>query len=684
MNRRLGQAARKRAAGSSNKTSPKKPGAQAPDPFAEALRAGLALHRAGDRARAIEAYRGVLSQKPDHPVALQFLGVALAQIGDNVAAKSQLSKAIELAPEYADAHHGLGDLWMAEGDTGAAIACFRKALECDPNYVPSHNNLGSLLLRIGHIDAAIASLRRAAELNASHPEIQLNLAMAYRYHGDMSAALDAYAGALKLKPGFMDLYISLGHALAILAHRGGGGDSSGLDAWIERLRALEPDASYSCVLDYFPCVFDRENLPAVYERAVAQIRSAEADRVALPSGGDQTAKAPPLPERMVALMNYGRSGSGLIHSLFDGHPQITTLPGIYMKGFFRYDVWDTIRAAEPTNLAPQFSRLYEVLFDARNPKGVPGNPTGRKYGVGESEGFTHVGPRGNEFLSLDRAAFEQTLNALMQSRKSIDHGDFFRAVHAAFEAAQGKQAARELIFYHIHNPNFFELSNFRKYFPDAKLLMIVREPLQSCEAWLSQTFSGPGDYVTIVNNVVRLLFDVDRIEFSLNESAGVRLEDLKNDPKRTMRALCRWMGIEETESLYQPTMQGKTWWGDPSSSLFGNADPFNKEAISRPLGRVLSQRDQFVLGTLFYPFRRLYGYVEEDQTGFERDLAAIEPMIDEPFDFERALFAKAPDYVGDFTRYSLFEYLRAALWARWRFLNKGKASPFLLPPLKLG
>ena len=46
---------------------------------------------------------------------------------------------------------------------------------------------------------------------------------------------------------------------------------------------------------------------------------------------------------------------------------------------------------------------------------------------------------------------------------------------------------------------------------------------------------------------------------------GVRLEDLKDKPEQTLAALCKWMGINNNESLYEMTAQGKRWWGDPSS-----------------------------------------------------------------------------------------------------------------------
>ena len=36
---------------------------------------------------------------------------------------------------------------------------------------------------------------------------------------------------------------------------------------------------------------------------------------------------------------FGRSGSLFLHSLLDGHPQISTLPGYFFKGWFNEKTW---------------------------------------------------------------------------------------------------------------------------------------------------------------------------------------------------------------------------------------------------------------------------------------------------------------------------------------------------------
>ena len=51
--------------------------------------------------------------------------------------------------------------------------------------------------------------------------------------------------------------------------------------------------------------------------------------------------------------------------------------------------------------------------------------------------------------------------------------------------------------------------------------------------------------------------------------------------------------------------------------------PFEDSSIKKALGSVFSEKDQFILRTLFHPFSVRFGYIEEDMVGFKRDLQEI-------------------------------------------------------------
>ena len=182
-----------------------------------------------------------------------------------------------------------------------------------------------------------------------------------------------------------------------------------------------------------------------------------------------------------------------------------------------------------------------------------------------------------------------------------------------------------------------------------------------------------------------MLFEIDNIIYHRSNSIGVRLEDLKTHPRKTIPTLCDWLGIAEQESLYEMTAQGKKWWGDPASPDYSKEgmDPFGKSAIQRKVGAVFSKTDQFILQTLFYPFSVRFGYVEENLEQFKADLQAVRPMLDQMFDFEKTVVKKAHADPILFAQGDAYLYFRSCLTKCWDVLNEFKTYPNMIQALKI-
>jgi len=332
-------------------------------------------------------------------------------------------------------------------------------------------------------------------------------------------------------------------------------------------------------------------------------------------------------------------------------------------------------------LPENFIKQFAVLFDARSSMPVPSidKPLAN---LGQKEGMTNVGEGRDEVLIVDKEVFCVELKRLMSGYLKLDPKIFFDLVHVAYEKALNNTTQKNTIFYHVHNPSDYAKLNFLRYNPEARLVMMVREPVQSCESWLKKVFSAE-QRVSVYNRIVGMLFGFDQIVFRKQDSIGVRLEDLKVHPKETMVALCNWMGIEETPTLYEMTAQGKKWWGDPSSPDYGKEamSPFGDSAITRPVGVIFSEQDQFILRTLFYPFSVRFGYVEENLEQFKTDLQTIKPLLDEPFDFEKKLAEMSKMSIEAFLKSGSSLYFRAGLHARWEVLEEFYDYPYMLKRL---
>ena len=111
--------------------------------------------------------------------------------------------------------------------------------------------------------------------------------------------------------------------------------------------------------------------------------------------------------------------------------------------------------------------------------------------------------------------------------------------------------------------------------------------------------------------------------------------------------------------------------------------PFDPSSIKREVGSIFSDKDQFILRTLFYPFSVRFGYVEEDLAGFRKDLKEIGPLLDELFDFEEKLIQTTNSDPETFKGSGSYLYLRAGLRDRWNVLDEHNDYPHMLKPLKI-
>ena len=413
-----------------------------------------------------------------------------------------------------------------------------------------------------------------------------------------------------------------------------------------------------------------------FKKVIAALPPLAGEEILINATGHQHGTAAQLPDKMVALLSYGHSGSGLLHSLIDGHPEITTLPSFYLCWYFNKGVWDKISAEGWRKIPERFADKFAVLFDARTPSIV------------DKHEMTSVGENRDQFLSLDREEFCAAALNLMERMENINPMSFLMVVHAAFEevigAHGGSDLNKRLCFYHIHDPDDYAKANFLRYAPDTQLLVTVREPLQNCESWLRNSHNKK-DYAESVLNILALLFGIDQVPFRMRDSVGVRLEDLKTRPEATMKALCSWLKVENSTTLYEMTAQGEKYWGAPTDPGFNarQANPFDQTAIKRPVGEILGETDQFVLGTLLYPFSVRFNYREPEPEQFQKDLKEIRPLIDDMLDFEKALAKRLNIGHDQFKRQGFYQLFRAGMIDRWSVLDELGNYPHILSPLSI-
>jgi len=639
---------------------------------------GNTLQERGQLKAAVKRYEKAIAIKPDYAEAQCNLGNTLKELGQLKAAVKRYEKALAIKPDFAEVYYNLGVTLQELGQLGAAVKSYEKVLAIKPDYAEARCNLGNTLQELGQLEAAVKRYEQALAIKPDYAEAHYNLGNTLQELGQVGAAVKSYEQALVIKPDYAEAWSNVFFTAKALDL------STPQNAWLEsykkKLDVDVLDGVHFKILEYRLNAFTPHSVGDYFNDAINALPLISNEAVQNPSPTHQNKERSLLPNNMTALIHFGRSGTGLLHSLIDNHPEISTLPSIYFSEYYNADVWGKLIAQGWDQLPENTIRQFAVLFDARSSVPVPGidKPLAN---LGQKEGMVNVGVNKDEVLTVDQNRFCAELKKLMMGYSSLSPQSFFTLIHSAYEKSLNKASNKQSIFYHIHNPGPYAKLNFLRYNPKARLLMMVREPVQSCESWVKNIIKESSENTH--NNIVTMLFDIDQIAFRRQDSIGVRLEDLKARPEATLTALCDWMGIKDSPTLYEMTAQGKKWWGDPTSPDYTSKgmSPFDDSAITRKVGSVFSEQDQFILRTLFYPFSVRFSYVEANPEQFKADLESIKPLLDKPFGFQEKLAENLNQELETITCSGPALYLRAALHDRWSVLAEFHDYPNMLTPL---
>ena len=677
---------------------------------------GILMNQLGKLDEAVVSYRKVIETKPDYAEAYQNLAIVLYKMGKIKEAEINLRKAVKLKPDYVEANHNLGSILEVLGNLKEAENSYKKAIELKPDYAEAYSNLaivldkmgkikeseinlrkvvklkpnngnahyklGNTLRKLGKLNEAEISYKKAVEFKPDFNEAHNNFANLQYHKGDLLAAIDSFKQALNHKPDFTSTWYNIFFPLQSIKLQ-----TFSIEKYIplldEQLATKHAQVAKS-ILSYR---LNRGTLSTenFFNEAISIMSSVDSISVKNPKvSSSELITEPTPPKKITAMIHFGRSGTGFLHSLIDGHTEVSTLPSIYFSEFFDHSNWKKIIAGGWNEMADRFTKIYEVLFDASSTVKILTKSSQLIENIGRDEGMTNVGTGRDEILSVDKKVFVKELKQIMDCHDSLDAVAFFKLVHSAYERATQDHNKKKIIFYHIHNPDPYAQLNLLRLEPNTNWLMMVREPLQSCESWIMKDFHK-NNYEKVANKIFQMLFEIDQAIFQNKNSIGVKLEDLKEHPKKTIPILCDWLGIKENSSLYQMTAQGKKWWGDPTSPDFIKEGmiPFGKSSINRKLGLIFSKNDQFILHTLFYPFSVRFGYTEENLEKFKDDLQAIRPMLDQMFDFEKKIVQNKKIDEESFVKSGPYLYLRSGLIERWNTLNNFHTYHNMLTPLKI-
>ena len=626
--------------------------------------------------------RKTLKQYPDAFMVWNLLGIVKAENGNISEAANSFKKAVNLNSNFADGYNNLGNTLVEQGKFDEAIVSFENALSLKPEMAEALNNLGNIFQNQGEFNNALKHYEKAISINPNYIDALNNLGVAYQHLGKSINAINAFKKAILLEPTNNVSWNNFAYPLHSLKKNKSIIDKIFLQ--LETEKKLDTQEIDRLILKYkiFRSKGISDNLLNLLMESLSRENYITIKNPVYDVNSTKTKSN--LPQKIISLVHFGRSGSGLLHSLMDNHPEISTLPSIYFSEYFDNSTWKKITMNGWNSIVDNFIKIYEVLFDARSSVPIKSIEETVIYNIGVKEGMTKMGDNRDHFISVDKNQFSLELKYLLNNLEEIDSLSFFKLVHIAYERTLKNFNDKNIIFYHIHNPDIYTQLNFVQSEKNSHWIMMVREPIQSCESWLRYCFNN-NDHQVCSLRISKMLIEIDNIIYRKNKSIGVRLEDLKKNPQKTIPVLCKWMGIHENENLYKMTMQGEKWWGDPTSPDYSTdgMQPFGNTSVKRKIGYILSENDQFILSTFFYPFSVQFGYINNNFEKFKMDLQKVRPMIDEIFDFEKIIIARTNQDINSFMMSGSYIYLRSVLKDRWDVLNQFETYPNMIEPLQI-
>ena len=163
------------------------------------ITAGTLGGRLGELEQAEHCLRKALALAPDSATALENLSVTLVGRGEAEKALEFSTQAIRLKPAAATFDRR-GYILAQLGRHEEAIRDFRQALDADPQLADAHNNLGVSLQASGHSEEAIESFSRAVAIQPAYADAWNNKGLACQALGRFTEALDAHRQAVESDP----------------------------------------------------------------------------------------------------------------------------------------------------------------------------------------------------------------------------------------------------------------------------------------------------------------------------------------------------------------------------------------------------------------------------------------------------------------------------------------------------
>lgn len=299
-------------------------------------------------------------------------------------------------------------------------------------------------------------------------------------------------------------------------------------------------------------------------------------------------------DRVAAILCWGRSGSLLLSSYLDGHPDVMMLPAICGWKLYEFcELYPSLSLRDKLIAYPAYLPHLSRFFDGDFPI------SSAQYYAAVRAVLEFYGSWPAEFLESRRA--------------------FILFVHIAYELALGRRprSSQPLIVHALHGNDDVRARHLVEDFPRAKFIHTVRDPISTCDGMFHFVFhtlseNSPRAYSLAPYGALVCLADKDLPHSGMEaRTRTIRFEDLHCDAAQIMHDLSDWLGLPYQASLLDSTFNGIPYVVKRDGKAWSGRRV--EQAQRNP--RNLSLKDQALLFAFFhenfvewdYPCPKIFG-----------------------------------------------------------------------------
>ena len=297
--------------------------------------------------------------------------------------------------------------------------------------------------------------------------------------------------------------------------------------------------------------------------------------------------------KVIAILSYGRSGTGLVCSLFDGHPDVSIFPDHIIQNFYKF--WDYYEKKDKKIIFSQFIKVFEIIFDPKVKKNYYHKSVGY-LGSAYKCGFSELGKNKNKKIKVNKQKFLKYLNFFF-SNNLLNRKNFFIAIHFAYNfALYGKKTTNNIV-YNLHVPSPDDFRKFIYDFPDAFYIQSIRDPLSGMysafKAFNNDKFFDAHYILGIIHHM-----KTRGNYFFLNKKKviNIKLEELHKKPNKFINLICKKFKISYTKILLKSTINGLMWHNERQSIRISG---FNQKITNQKYQNYRWRKDDYIFMKFF-------------------------------------------------------------------------------------